>query len=52
MQKDVRAEKFSFKKKAQEGEKKQGSLQSEFSEVQQLRDKMTELRVERNQLGD
>ena len=52
MKKDIRAQKFVFKRKANDGDNKHSELQNEFSEVQQMRDRLTELKTERNKLGD
>lgn len=52
-QKAVRAEKFKFNRKAGgEGDGKHSTFQNEIGEVQQLREKLAELKVERNELRD
>lgn len=52
-QKDIRAEKFKFNRRAQgEGDNAFSAFSAEINEVQQLRDKLAELKVERNKLGD
>lgn len=51
--KEIRAEKFKFNRKAQgEGDNVYSAFNNEISDVQQLRDKLAELRTERNKLGD
>lgn len=51
--KDIRAEKFKFSRKAQgEGDTVFSTFSSQISEVQQLRDKLNDVKTERNKLGD
>jgi len=53
IQKAIRDEKFKFNRKANgEGDNKFTEFQSEISEVQQLREKLGELKVERNDLRE
>lgn len=53
IQKAIREEKFKFNRRANgEGENKFTSFQSEISEVQQLREKLGELKIERNDLRE
>lgn len=52
-QKDIQAERFKFNRRAQgEGDNAFSAFSAEINEVQQLRDKLAELKVERNKLGD
>ena len=53
MQKTIRAEKYRANRKNLGGEgNKHSEFQSEISEVQQLREKLGELKVDRNALRD
>lgn len=53
MQKAIRAEKYKANRKNLGGEgNKHSEFQNEISEVQQLREKLGELKVERNALRD
>lgn len=54
MQKAVRAEKFKFNRRAQggEGDNRHSEFQSEIGEVKELREKLADLKVERNALRD
>lgn len=53
MQKAIRDEKFKFNRRAHgEGDNRHSEFQSEISEVQQLREKLADLKIERNTLRD